>query len=462
MDKVLTSPEKAVADIADGATIAIAGFSVGHRFANSLIIALREKGTKGLTLVCNSLGDPGATRGQILAENKQVKKLIAAFSVRPGTPTASEEQITAGEMEVELVPQGILVERCRAGGAGIPAFYSPTSVGTDLVKGREIREFDGKPHVLEHAIHVDYAFLRGYRADRLGNVQFRGGSQNFNPSFAKAARVAIVEVDEIVEPGVIPPELIDLPGIFISRVVKTTQKFDLWWRPERRPSDKPRLYNDKPALTRAGIAKNAARLVKDGTYVNLGVGIPTMVSNYLVGRDVILHAENGVLGYGRMVSEEKEVDPDIYNAAGQYVQLKPGASFFDSVTSFEMARGGRIDTVILGAYEVDQTASVANWSTADARRGGIGGAMDLLSGRGDLVIVMEHTDSKGRPKLRKKCTYPLTGKGCVTYVVTDLALLRWDGRRFMLDEVAPGFTAQEVIALTEMEIAAAPEVRSME
>lgn len=462
MDKVFESPDRAVADIANGATIAIAGFSVGHRFANSLIIALREKGTKDLTLVCNSLGDPGATRGQILAENKQVKKLIAAFSVRPGTPTASEEQIAAGEMEVELVPQGILVERCRAGGAGIPAFYSPTSVGTDLVKGREMRDFGGKPHVLEHAIKVDYAFLRGHRADTLGNVQFRGGSQNFNPSFAKAARVAIVEVDEIVEPGAIPPELIDLPGIFVSRVVKTTQKFDLWKRPERRPSDKPRLYGDKPGLTRAGIAKNAARLVKDGTYVNLGVGIPTMVSNYLVGRDVILHAENGVLGYGQMLTEEKDIDPDIYNAAGQFVALKPGASFFDSVTSFEMARGGRIDTVILGAYEVDQSASVANWSTADAKRGGIGGAMDLLSGKGDLVIVMEHTDSKGRPKLRKKCTYPLTGKGCVTYVVTDLALLRWDGKRFMLDEVAPGFTAQEVIGLTEMELVAAPSVRSME
>jgi len=462
MNKVVASPEKAVADIRDGATIAIAGFSVGHRFANSLILALREKGTKQLTLVCNSLGDPGATRGQILAENKQVKKLVAAFSVRPGTPTASEEQIAAGEMEVELVPQGILVERCRAGGAGIPAFYSPTSVGTDLVKGRELRDFGGKPHVLETAIHVDYAFLRGYRADTLGNVQFRGGSQNFNPAFAKAARVAIVEVDEIVEPGVIAPELIDLPGIFVSRVVKTTQKFDLWKRPERRPSDKPRLYGEKPGLTRAGIAKNAARLVKDGTYVNLGVGIPTMVSNYLVTRDVILHAENGVLGYGQMVSEENQIDPDIYNAAGQFVALKPGASFFDSVTSFEMARGGRIDTVILGAYEVDQTASVANWSTADAKRGGIGGAMDLLSGKGDLIIVMEHTDSKGRPKLRKKCTYPLTGQGCVTYVVTDLALLRWDGKRFVIDEVAPGFTAQEVIAMTEMEVVAAPNVRTME
>lgn len=464
MDKTFASPEHAIADIPDGATIAIAGFSVGHRFATSLILALRDKGTKELCLVCNSLGDPGATRGQILAENKQVKKLIAAFSVRPGTPTASEEQIVAGEMAVELVPQGILVERCRAGGAGIPAFYSPTSIGTALVEGKEIREFDGKPHVLEHAIHVDYAFLRGYRADRLGNIQFRGGSQNFNPSFAKAARVAIVEVDEIVEPGGIPPELVDLPGIFVSRVVKTTQAVDgkAWRRPERRPSDKPRLYNGKPALTRAGIAKRAAALVKEGTYVNLGVGIPTMVSNYLQSRDVILHAENGVLGYGEMVSGENEIDPDIYNAAGQFVSLKPGASFFDSVTSFEMARGGRIDTVILGAYEVDQHGSVANWSTSDAKRGGIGGALDLLAGSAELIIVMEHSDSKGRPKLRRECTYPLSGKECVNYVVTDLALLHWQDGRFVLKEVAPGFTPREVMDLTEMEVAAGPDIKAMD
>ena len=464
MDKIFASPEQAIADIRDGATIAIAGFGVAHRFATSLILALRDKGTKELCIVCNSLGDPGATRGQILAENNQVKKLIAAFSMRAGTPTASEDQIVAGNMAVELVPQGILVERCRAGGAGIPAFYSPTSVGTALTEGREIRDFDGKPHVLEHAIHVDYAFLRGYRADRLGNVQFRGGSQNFNPSFGKAARVAIVEVDEIVEPGGIPPELVDLPGIFVSRVVKTTQAVDgkAWRRPERRPSDKPRLYNGKPALTRAGIAKRAAALVKDGTYVNLGVGIPTMVSNYLQSRDVILHAENGVLGYGEMVSDEDKIDPDIYNAAGQFVSLKPGASFFDSVTSFEMARGGRIDTVILGAYEVDQHGNVANWSTTDAKRGGIGGAMDLLSGKGELIIVMEHADSKGRPKLRQECTYPLTGKGCVSHVVTDLALLHWQDGRFVLQEVAPGFTAREVMELTEMPLAAAPNVGAMD
>ena len=464
MDKVFPSPERAIADIQDGATIAIAGFSVGHRFATSLIIALRDRGVRNLTIVCNSLGDPGATRGQILAENGQVKKLIAAFSVRPGTPTASEQQIVEGKMEVELVPQGILVERCRAGGAGIPAFYSPTSVGTEIAAGKETREFNGKQYVLEPAIQVDYAFLRGYRADRLGNVQFRGGSQNFNPSFAKAARVAIVEVDEIVEPGAIAPELIDLPGIFVSRVVKTTQVTDgkAWRRPERRPADQPKLYNGKPALTRHGIAKRAAALVKDGTYVNLGVGIPTLVSNYFEGRDVILHAENGVLGYGQMVSTNEEIDPDVYNAAGQFVALTPGASFFDSVTSFEMARGGRIDTVILGAYEVDQAGDVANWSTSDAKRGGIGGAMDLLSGDAELIIVMEHCDSKGRPKLRRKCTYPLTGKGCVDYVVTDLALFHWIEGRCVLEEVAPGFTAQEVIALTEMDIAPGPRVKEMQ
>src|SRR5258705_11754084 len=301
MDKAIATPQQAIADIPDGATIAIAGFSVGHRFATSLILALRDKGTKDLCIVCNSMGTAGAMRGQILAENKQVKKLIAAFSVRPGIKTATEDQIVAGEMEVELVPQGTLVERCRAGGAGIPAFYTPTSVGTDIANGKETREFGGKQYVLEHAIHVDYAFLRGYRADRLGNVQFRGGSQNFNPSFAKAARVAIVEVDEIVEPGEIPPELIDLPGIFVSRIIKTTQVVDgkAWPRPARRPADQPRLYDGKPALTREGIARNASRLVKDGTYLNLGVGIPPKGANFLQGRDVILHGGKRVLRHGR-------------------------------------------------------------------------------------------------------------------------------------------------------------------
>jgi len=465
MDKVIDSPERAIADIPDGAVVAIAGFGIGHRFASSLIVALRDKGTRNLCVVCNSLGGPGQIRGQILAENRQIRKLIAAFSDRPGMKTASEEQIISGELEVELVPQGILVERCRAGGAGIPAFYSPTAVDTALAEGKDIRYFGGKPYVLEHAIHVDYALLRAHRADRAGNLQFRGGSRNFNPSFAKSARVAIVEVDEIVEAGEIPPEDVDLPGIFVSRVVKSTLKLDIrdLKAPSglRRAADTARLYNGKPALTRAGIAKRAARLVKDGSYVNLGTGIPTQVSNFLEGRDVMLHAENGILGYGKLVTGN-DIDLDYYNAGGQFVALVPGASFFDSVTSFEMARGGRIDTVILGAYEVDEHANLANWSRSDATRGGIGGAMDLVSGKRELIIVMEHCDSKGRPKLRRECTLPLTGKNCVDWVVTDLALLRWQDSRFVLEEVAPGFTPEEVTQLTEMKIAVSPHVRAMD
>ena len=463
MDKTIPSPAQAVADIADGATIAIAGFGIGHRFATSLILALRDKGTKDLCIVSNSLGGPGQ-RGQLLAENKQVSRLISAFSDRPGMKTASEEQIIAGELISELVPQGILAERCRAAGAGIPAFYSPTGVDTALAAGKDIRYFDGKPYVLEHAIHLDYAFLRGYRADRAGNVQFRGGSQNLNTCFAKAARVAIVEVEEIVEIGEISPELVDLPGIFVSRVVKRTITPDASTlrgsTSHRRGAETSRLYNGKPALTRAGIAKRAAGLVREGSYVNLGTGIPTQVSNFLHNRDVMLHAENGILGYGEMVTGDA-IDPDYYNASGQFVALVPGASFFDSVTSFEMARGGKIDTVILGAYEVDQHANLANWSRTDGTRGGIGGAMDLVAGISELIIVMEHCDSKNRPKLRRQCTYPLTGKGCVNWVVTDLALLHWEDGRFVLKEVAPGFTADEVIKLTEMEIVAGPDVQTM-
>jgi 3-oxoacid CoA-transferase len=367
-------------------------------------------------------------------------------------------------LKAELVPQGILVERCRAGGAGIPAFYSPVGVDTAIEAGKEIRYFDGKRYVMEEAITLDFALLRAYRADRAGNVQMRGGSRSLNVAFAKAAKVAIVEVDEIVETGEIPSEQIGLPGIFVSRVVKSTHEHDVQSLspPPRRPNDKPRLYQGRPGLTREAIARRAAGIVKEESYVNLGIGIPTLVSNYLEGRDVLLHAENGILGYGRLVTG-KDIDPDIYNAGGQFVATVQGASYFDSVTSFEMARGGHLSTVILGAYEVDNEANIANWSTAATVNGvgSIGGAMDLVAGGCELIVVMEHVDSKGRPKLRKRCSYPLTGTRCVSWVVTDLALLRWDGSAFMLEEVAEGFTAEEVIALGDMDVTVSPALKTL-
>ncbi len=462
MDKLVSSADLAVSDIADGAVIAFSGFGLRHSYPNSLLLALKDKGTRNLTVVCNSLGGAGE-KGQILVENRQVGKLIAAFSARAGMVTASEEQIIKGTLDVEMVPQGILVERCRAGGAGIPAFYSPTGADTLLAEGKELRYFGGRPHVLETAIHLDFALLSGYRADRAGNVQFRGATRNFNLSFAKAARIAIVEVEEIVETGELPPEAIDLPGIFVSRIVRSTHEISrtLPKMTGKRPVNTARSYNGKTALTRAGIGRNAAKLVRDNSYVNLGTGLPTQVSNFLDGRGVWLHAENGVLGYGGIVTGES-VDPYVFNAGGEFVSIIAGTSFFDSVTSFEMARGGHIDTVILGAYEVDEEGNLANWSTSTAKRGGIGGAMDLVSGNAELIIVMEHTDSKYRPKLRRRCTYPLTGRRCVDWVVTDLAVLHRVNGRFVLEAVAPGFTIEEVIALGEMDVDVPAQVKLME
>jgi 3-oxoacid CoA-transferase len=451
MDKVCASPEAALGDLLDGASIAVSGFGTSYGFACSLLVAARDRGVRNLTLVSNGLGAVGQLRGMLLVASGQVSKLIVSFSARPGMRTPADDLIESGSIDVELVPQGTLVERMRAAGAGIPAFYTPTGVGTPIADGKEVRYFDGKPHILEQALPVDYAFLRGYRADRLGNVELRGSSRNFNPSFAKAARIAIVEVDEIVDVGEIPAERVGLPGILVTRVVQKTVEPDQAQLAPRRAADKPREYNGKPGWTRSEMAERTAGLLAEGSYVNLGTGMPTLVSNYIEGRDITLHGENGILGYGGMVDGD-QVDHDVFNASGQYVSALPGASFFESVTSFEMARSGRLNTVVLGAYQVDQDGNLANFSLGDPRLGGIGGAMDLVAGKQTLIVMMEHRDSQGRPKLVRQTTYPLTGVACVDVVVTDLAILRRMGGAFVIDEVANGFTFEEVQALTDMDV----------
>ncbi len=464
MDKIVASPAEAVADVVDGSSVAIAGFGLAHRFPSSLIMALADLGSKDLTVYCNGLGQPGHPTAHLLAENHQLGKLVASFSARPGVrESEAETQITAGQLEFEVVPQGTLVERMRAGGAGLAAIYTPTAVGTPLAEGKEVRYFDGKPYVLELAITTDFAFLRGYRGDRLGNIQMRGGSRNFNVSFAKAARVAIAEVEEIVEPGEIPPDLVDIPGAFVGRVVQSTYTMDTRSLPMRpnRAATSARSYNDKPALARNEIARRAALLLEDRTYVNLGAGLPNLITNHLGDREVVLHAENGILDYGSF-AEEDDFDPDVHDAGGWFVTTRPGTSFFESVTSFEIARSGRLSAVVLGAYQVAANGDFANWATPEMAGGGIGGAMDLAVGAKRVIITMEHCDSSGRPKLVERCTYPITAVGVVDTVVTDLALLRRVGSTFRLEEVARGFGVDEVLALTGMHVEVPPQVRVMQ
>jgi len=455
---VCVSPEAALEDLHDGASIAVSGFGTSYGFACSLLVAARDRGVKNLTLVSNGLGAVGQLRGMLLVASGQVSKLIVSFSSRPGMRTPADDLIESGDIEVELVPQGTLVERMRAAGAGIPAFYTPTGVGTPIAEGKEVRYFNGKPYILEQALPVDYAFLKAYRGDRLGNIEMRGSSRNFNPAFAKAAKHAVVEVDEIVDVGAIDPERVGLPAILVDRVVQKTVEPDQAQLAPRRPADKARMYNDKPSWTRHEMARRTAALLPEYSYVNLGTGIPTLVSNYITGRDITLHGENGILGYGRMVQGD-EIDYDVFNASGQFVEPMPGVSYFDSVASFEMARSGKLHAVVLGAYQVDQAGNLANFSVGDPRLGGIGGAMDLVAGKQLLIIMMEHRDSQGRPKLVRQTQYPLTGVNCVDVVVTDLAVLRRVDGSFVVEDIAEGFTFDEVQALTDMELKIATGVK---
>ena len=463
MDKVIASPAEAVEDIPDGAAIGIAGFGVAHRFPSSLITALRDKGVKGLTVYCNGLGQPGYPTAHLLADGGRIAHLVACFSARPGVVSVAERAIRSDQMTLEIVPQGTLVERMRAGGAGLAAFYTPVAVGTPIAAGKDLRYFDGRPYVLERAITTDFALIRAHRADRMGNLQFRGGSRNFNVSFAKAARVAIAEVDEIVDVGELGPHEIDLPGVFVARVVRSVVQMDVRNLPMRvsRPADSAREYLGKRALARDEIARRAARLLPDGAVVNLGAGLPNLVSNHVVTRPVVLHSENGILNYGAIISGS-EFDPDVHDASGYFVELRPGAAFFDSVTSFEIARSGRLDAVVLGAYQVGGNGDLANWATPTMAGGGVGGAMDLAVGARRVITMLEHTDSEGRPKLVERCEFPLTAPACVDTVVTDLALLRRDDGRFRLDEVARGFTVDEVLSLTGMTVTVAGTVGIMQ
>ena len=235
MNKIVPTFADAIADIPDGATLMIDGFAGPGGTPQNLIRALRDHGARDLTIISNTAGlasvtgfgtVPGDRPTDIgaLVENEQVRKVIASFPVSPSVsrPTAFERAYREGNAELEVVPQGTLAERIRAGGAGIPAFYTPTGAGTLIAEGKEVRTFDGREHLLETALKADFALLRAHRADELGNTQYRGTSRNFNGVMATAAEVVVMEVDEIVELGEIDPGAVHTPGIYVDRIVKVS------------------------------------------------------------------------------------------------------------------------------------------------------------------------------------------------------------------------------------------------
>ncbi|MCM3674785.1 MULTISPECIES: CoA transferase subunit A [Peribacillus] len=214
MSKLLTSFDSAIQQIEDGATIIVGGFGLSG-IPEKLIIALRNKGVKDLTIVSNNCGVDDWGLG-LLLENRQIKKMIASYV---GENKLFEQQFLSGELEVELVPQGTLAERLRAGGAGIPAFYTATGVGTEVAKGKEHKEFDGRTYIMEKGIVGDFAFVKAWKADHFGNLVYRKTARNFNPVVATAGKVTIVEVEELVGTGELDPDEIHTSGVYVQKVL---------------------------------------------------------------------------------------------------------------------------------------------------------------------------------------------------------------------------------------------------
>jgi 3-oxoacid CoA-transferase subunit A len=217
MDKRIASPDAAIANLRDGMTILMGGFGLCG-IPENLIAAVRRKSTKDLTIVSNNAGVEDFGIG-LLLQNRQVKKMISTYV---GENKLFEQLVLSGELQVELNPQGTLAERLRAGGAGIPAFYTPTGYGTMVAEGKETREFDGRNYVLERALRGDFAFIKAWKGDRWGNLIFRKTARNFNPMMATAADYVVAEVEQLVEPGQLDPDQVHTPGIFVNAIFQGT------------------------------------------------------------------------------------------------------------------------------------------------------------------------------------------------------------------------------------------------
>ncbi|MEM7704494.1 MAG: 3-oxoacid CoA-transferase [Pseudomonadota bacterium] len=430
--------EQAVSHVKAGDTIIAGGFGMtGHPV--NLLHALAETPVNELTYIGNNVGEPGLGGGRLLRRGKIRKAVGSYFTSNREAVQAAQE----GSMEVELLPQGTLAEALRAGGAGIGGFYTPTAAGTPLAEGRETRDFDGTEMVFVPALRANVALVRAWKADTAGNLQYRLTESNFNNAAATAADLVIAEVEHIVPVGKLEPEHVHTPCCFVDYLVQASIGLEQLGTSASVSASEKRTDEQRENMARAALME-----LSTGDIVNLGIGIPTLVADLIGPEDgIILHTENGLLGVGPEPESGGALEHPV-NAGKVPVTALPGASYFDSATSFAMIRGGHVDVAIMGGLQVDEHGNLANWAVPGKPLLGVGGAMDLAGGARKLIVTMTHCARDGTSKVVDRCNLPLTASGVVDLLITDLGVFRFDESGMVLERLLPGATLEDVAANT--------------
>lgn len=475
--KVFESSIDALEDIRNGSRIAIGGYgSCG--IPENLIRALDMLGPYDLTVYSATTGQAGWGL-DLLLQDKQVRRLITSYA---GVNLSFDKQYHSGEMELELVPEGSLAAKLYAGGAGIPAFYTKTGVGTVIEDGlfpikytkgnkksieiyshgKEKRSFHGRDHLLEEAIITDYSLIKAWKADTMGNLVFRRTAANFNTVMAQCARVTVAEVEEIVPSGALDPDDIHVPAVYVHRLVKGEYYEKRLGTITNVRSGKT-AKDVKKAAEREKIARRAAKEVSEGMYVHLGVGIPGLVAQFLdPNLRIMVHSDSGALGIGKYPEPGKE-DSDIVNSGREPATLVPGAACFSSNDAMDIVRGSHLDLIVTGAFQVSQRGDLANWVIPGQYSAGIGASMDIVAGdRTRTIVTMRHM-SNGNKKLLSDCTLPLTGRRCVDVLITEMGVFDFTRENTMtLVELSRDYKVSDVKEVTGCRFEIASDLKCME